>query len=420
MLRLPAIFLILLSSSAWAQQTSAAAAFFGNLADCAASLGGWKCLELDLSSELTDESDTTKSYEYSWDFGDGQRLQGMKIEHCYEDFGSYQVTMNLLDMETNTVIRNELSSTVHLYPEIFPAIDVRTVDQAPSFIGFNYKEVDDFTPDGVFWRIDGQYYEGTSVVHSFPVAGNYLIEMGVEKDMGFLGTVTACATKEITVKDSDLWTNGMRNAIRQKRATAKTGPYASDEIFCRITEASSQEGHVLPLSALMRQVDLQEGKTYELLMFTGNFFTESAQFSTQGISGNDLYVALKDQVTAAFDKPLTALEPIRFAGDQMEVVDTLNLKKSAEILLRHPYLKVEIGAYLHTGSRFSSGVATSLLRSAAVKKALTKLGVSGDRIAIASPEFNQSLINTCSALPDCPWERRELNGKVELKIIGCL
>lgn len=420
MLRLIAIFLIFLSSSAWAQQTSAAAAFFGNLTDCAASLGGWKCLELDLSSELMDESDTTKSYEYSWDFGDGQRLQGMKIEHCYENFGSYQVTMNLLDLETNTVIRNELSSTVHLYPEIFPAIDARTEDQAPSFIGFNYKEVDGFTPDGVFWRIDGQYYEGTSVVHSFPVAGNYLIEMGVEKDMGFLGTVTACATKEITVKDSDLWTNGMRNAIQQKRATAKTGPYASDEIFCRISEVSSQEGHVLPLSALMRQVELQEGKTYELLMFTGNFFTERAQFSTEGMSGNDLYVALKNQVTAAFDEPLTALEPIRFADDQMEVVDTLSLKKSAEILLRHPYLRVEIGAYLHTGSRFSNGVTISLLRSAAVKKALTKLGVSADRIAIASPEVNQSLINTCSALADCPWARSDLNGIVELKIIGCL
>src|SRR5688500_16525438 len=102
------LFLIVMLPVAQAQQNPDAINFFGNLADCAESLGGWKCLELDLTTEAAVENDSTKVYEYSWNFGDGNRMPGTKIEHCYDEFGSYQVTMDLIDDETSTVIRNEL------------------------------------------------------------------------------------------------------------------------------------------------------------------------------------------------------------------------------------------------------------------------------------------------------------------------
>src|SRR5687768_4888342 len=264
------------------QESSAAREFFDSLRDCAASLGGWKCLELDLTSELVEEKDSTKLYEYSWDFGDRQRVQGTRIEHCYEEFGTYQVTMDLLDLESNTVIRNELSATVHLYPEIYPTINIHTENQAPSFIGFSsaYNESDKFVPDRVYWRIDGSFYEGNSIVHPFPVAGVYLVEMAVEKDMGFLGTVTACATRQVTIKDSDVWTKAMRDAIELSRTRSQTGPFATDEVFCRITERSSSENTstVVGLDGLMTRVQLEEGKVYDLLLFSGNLLTDQRQF----------------------------------------------------------------------------------------------------------------------------------------------
>ncbi len=114
MLRIVLISVLLMSVHAQAQQNSRAYDFFANQSECASSLGGWKCLELDLSSELLEENDSTKQYEYSWSFGDGTRRQGAKIEHCYESFGNYQVAMDLLDLETNTVIRNELPAVVYL------------------------------------------------------------------------------------------------------------------------------------------------------------------------------------------------------------------------------------------------------------------------------------------------------------------
>lgn len=406
------------------QGSSAAREFFGGLRNCAASLGGWKCLELDLTSELVEEKDSTKLYEYSWDFGDRQRVQGTTIEHCYEDFGTYQVTMDLLDMESNTVIRNELSATVHLYPEIYPSINIHIENQAPSFIGFSsaYNEADQFVPDRVYWKIDGVFYEGNSIVHPFPVAGVYLVEMAVEKDMGFLGTVTACATREVTIKDSDVWTKAMRDAIDLFRSQSQTGPFATDEVFCRITDRSSPENTstVVGLDALMTRVQLEEGKVYDLLLFSGNLLTDQRQFRTHGLSGNNLYIALKDTVMSFFDRPLRELKALKSGEGSALIADTLELMKTVSTLRQHPYLKVAIGSYLHTGSRISKGLAASLSQSAAVKKTLVRMGIPEDRIAIASPEYNPALINTCSALPDCGSEDKELNGKIEFKITGCL
>ena len=411
----------LISTVAFAQQNSAALEFFDGLVDCAASLGGWKCLELDLSSEVVEEKDSTKFYEYSWNFGDGNRLQGTTIEHCYEDFGSYQVSMDLLDLETNTVIRNELSATVHLYPEIFPAVDVNTEDQNPGFIRFSYSDKSDgsFTPDKVFWRIDGTLYEGISIVHSFPVAGVYLVEMGVEKDMGFLGSVSACATKEVTISESDVWTSNMRRIIQEKRNMSNIGPFATDEIFCRITDVSSTDlnSSVMALDGLMSQVRLEEGKMYEILIFSGNVFSERGMFVTAGMSGNKMYHALKDSVNALVRKPLTMLI---LPGKTNEESDTVELEPLVRLLHQHPYFEIMIGTYLHSGSRVSRGMEASIARSAGIRDALVKAGISPERISVASPEFNRSLVNTCSALPDCDWEDEALDGKVELKITGCL
>ena len=91
-----------------------------------------------------------------------------------------------------------------------------------------------------------------------------------------------------------------------------------------------------------------------------------------------------------------------------------------KLLQQHPYFEIMIGTYVHSGSRFSRGMEASIARSAGIREALVKAGISPERISVASPAFNRSLVNTCSALPDCDWEDEALDGKVELKITGCL
>jgi hypothetical protein len=422
MRRIVFLSILFIRVHAYAQEHSRAFEFFAEKQDCASSLGGWKCLELDLSFELAGESDSTKQYEYSWSFGDGKRFQGKKVEHCYEAFGSYQVTMDLLDMETNTVIRNELLSVVYLYPEIHPSINVSTEGQPPTFFAFsfNYNEKDNFSPDRVFWRIDGQYYEGNAIVHSFPVAGSYLVEMGVEKDMGFLGTVSACATREVLIDESDAWTRDLYTRVEDARDRTKSGPFTRTEVFCILRDISSPEQSAIgPVSMLMRHSTVREGRDYEVVAFSGNQFTITKQFTTKGIMGRNIFVALQDTVAALFATDLTELPSLRFRNGQKQA-DTTAVRRLAQLLNSNPRLTIEVGSYMHTGSRFAKGVKTSIARSSIVKDQLVQHGVSADRISIASPEYNRALVNTCSALGECDWGDPELNGKIEFKITGSL
>ncbi len=414
------IILAMISFSfARGQHASAPLDFFNGLTDCAASLGGWKCLELDLSSEVTTEIDSSKVFEYSWNFGDGDKEVGSKIEHCYAEFGSYQVTMDLIDPETNTVIRNELSSTLHLFPEIHPAIVIRREGLPPGSMEFSFQhnENEDFDPDRVYWRIDGSYYEGRTIRHSFPVAGVYLVEMGVEKDMGFLGTVAACSNTEVTINESDVWTVELLNFIKKERERLQVGPFAYSEVMCLVktNEAKGSRLSLVPLHKLMSHSLLKEGLEYEITLFSGSLFTDMKQLNTSGMKGNQLYSAVKDTIASFLDRRWYSLPSVRFEKNQTISSDA-NIKQVAEILLKFPHLRIEVGAYVHSGSRIVKGTETAVARAEAVKDALIALGVPPERVSVASPEYDRGLINTCSALPDCEWENKLLDGKVEFKI----
>lgn len=416
------VLLLLLSHHILGQQNAASLEFFNNASDCKKTMGGWKCFELDLSSEAAAENDSTKVYTYSWNLGDGNRKQGNKIDYCYDQFGIYQVTMDLIDVETNTVIRNEMSSTVHLYPEIEPSITTRSENLPPSFLEFTcqYNAADMFEPDRVFWKIEGEYYEGKTIVQSFNRAGKYLIEMGIEKNTDLTGVITACTSLEITIKESDVWTAQVRNFIETTRKQMAAGPFTSSDVFCLIIpKGPLAKPGIIPINQLMSQVDLKEGQEYDIMLFSGNFFTNKKVFKTHGIKGNNLYLSLKDSVSSFLNQPLHFFKMLTFEKDKTELIlHEAEILEIAELLLLNPYFKIQIGAYIHTGNRVEMGIKTSRQRSAFIQEALIKHGVNADRISIASPEYNRSLINTCSAISDCNWEDDKLNGKVELKITG--
>jgi hypothetical protein len=405
-----------------AQQSAGSLEFFSMESGCPTSLGGWKCLELDLSSEAALDNDSTKDYAYSWSMGDGNRKPGDKIEHCYEQFGSYQVAMDLIDVETNTVIRNELSATADFYPEIKPTIRVKSEDLRPSFIEFTsqYTNADVFEPDNVYWRIDNKYYEGKSVMHPFHAAGVYQIEMGIEKDTGLTGISTACATTEVTILESDIWTAQIAGYIEGERKKSFAGPFVKNDLFCLIVPQSPGESPaIIPLNFLMSQVKLDRNGEYELRLFSGNMITAAKKFNPGGLSGNDLYGALKDSVSGFLREPIVVLESISMSNENLsEVKAAGQVEKIATFLTQNRFIRIEIGCYVHTGSRSEKGIETSLNKARRVKQSLIKLGVDGERIGIASPENNRALMNTCSALADCNWESKELNDKVEFKITG--
>lgn len=366
------------------------------------------------------QNDSTKKYKYSWTMGDGNRKEGDKIEHCYNEFGSYQVKMDLIDPEADVVIRNELSATAELYPEIHPVIEVIHDELLPSSLRFrcDYDHGDVFAPDNVYWRIDGKYYQGTTVAHAFHAAGVYQIEMGIEKNTELTGVLTACAVKEVTIRETDIWTTKVVAFMDKAREDVKTGPFSRSEVFCLLTSETPRESIIVPINLLMTERPLQENREYEVLLFSGNVFTKSRKLRTHGLTGTEPYAALKDTVSSFVGEALNVLPGFTITKSNKSEWSADEVKRAADVLREYPLFKIEIGSYLHTGSRIDKGVETSVQKAMAVKEMLIQNGVASDRISIASPANNRALINTCSSIPDCNWENKELNGKVEFKITG--
>lgn len=417
------ILFFILAETIWGQQNPAAIDYFSGVTECAASAGGWKCLNLDLSSEIAGQSDSTKTYAYSWSFGDGTRIHGYTVEHCYEDFGSYQLTMDLIDAETNTVIRNELSATVQLYPEILPVIVSQSEGMPPTYMEFSgtYYGVEDFVPDRVYWRISDSFYEGNTIAHAFPVAGVYIVEMAMEKDMDFIGTITACATTEVTVKESDIWTTNIVRYFETARSGLQAGPFAAEDVACFIKSSNREDSSatILPLKTLMSELDFRQDEEYEIILFSGNLFTDSKRINLKDLRGNEVYQAMMDTVAAFVGRPLFFFRQLTMKGNNMNDPHKIaGLRETADLLIKHPHLQIEIGAYMHTGSRISRGIATSLSRSSAIKELLVGYGIAPERIKVASPEYNRALVNTCSAAVDCGSENKALDSKIEIKITG--
>jgi hypothetical protein len=246
--------------------------------------------------------------------------------------------------------------------------------------------------------------------------------MGIEKDTGLTGVSTACATTQVTILESDIWTAKIAEYVEMERRNIFAGPFVKSDLFCLIIPQSPGEAPtIVPINFLMSQVRLERNTDYELRLFSGNIITGSKKFNPRQLSGNDLYGALKDSVSGFLREPIIVLESISVTKAELSEVKTASqLSRAATFLKENPLLKIEIGCYVHSGTRVEKGIEASLNKASLVKQSLVKLGVAEERIGIASPENNRALLNTCSALADCNWESEVLNDKVEFKITGII
>lgn len=151
-----------------------AARFFASNIGCSAEGRGQKCLQLDITHSIDEEG---KEFVYAWNFGDGTIQRGPLSEYCYQKFGSYQVTLDLLDPKTEVVIRNELTTTVNLLPRIEYHTD--TLKEMIANFAYDKSLMTGITVDKVFWKIEGNFYCGKTARHSFATTGLHVLEIGV-------------------------------------------------------------------------------------------------------------------------------------------------------------------------------------------------------------------------------------------------
>jgi hypothetical protein len=223
------------------------------------------------------------------------------------------------------------------------------------------------------------------------------------------------------VKESDIWTTNITKYFETVRSGLRAGPFAVDDVACFIKRTSNgnSSSNILPLKTLISELRLQQDEEYEIILFSGNLFSDRKRLNLSGLRGNDVYQALMDTVSAFVRSPLFSFRQLNLEDKNMNNPQNIaGLKETADLLLRHPHIQIEIGAYMHTGSRISKGIAASLSRAEAIKELLAGYGIRTERIKVASPEYNRALVNTCSAVSDCGWENKALDSKIDIKVTG--
>ena len=122
------------------------------------------------------------NFQYEWDFGDGTKMRGDEVDHCFNGPGDYTVLLNVIDRLTGEVYFNEASYQV-LVEDIEQVFincpDTVIVGQIIEFDGrkTNLKNFDIRT---YHWDLgDGRRTRGISVTHVYTSPGEYIVQLGV-------------------------------------------------------------------------------------------------------------------------------------------------------------------------------------------------------------------------------------------------
>ncbi len=142
-------------------------------------------------------------FRYNWKFGDGKSESGVMVEHCYKNPGTYVVQLDIENLLTKEVLRNQKSDTLVITEIEQPYIS------SPDKIDLGQKidlSADKTNLPG--WKI-AQYYwnfgdetvaTGKDVPKTYLRAGTYNVQLIVSSEPEPGGKVReACVSKNITV-----------------------------------------------------------------------------------------------------------------------------------------------------------------------------------------------------------------------------
>ncbi len=172
-----------------------ASLFFEHNKGCSSEARGQKCIELDITHSIDKEG---KEFVYAWNFGDGTVQRGALTEYCYEKFGTYSITLDLLDPKTDLVIRNELATTVNLLPHIEYGTD--TLLQMSARFAFDKAWMADIVAEKIFWRIENEFYCGETAQHTFKTTGLHILEIGVIGKDALNENFSGCTLTAVFIK----------------------------------------------------------------------------------------------------------------------------------------------------------------------------------------------------------------------------
>lgn len=143
--------------------------------------------------------------DFAWDFGDGNKGNGIIVTHAYAEPGTYTVTLTVTDAQGAAGTSQALVNVLPM-PEggSLPVARFTFFPPTPRVGEEVMFDASASTDDGkivtYFWDFgDGDIGEGVQVIHVYVEAGTYSVVLEVEDDSGLIGRAVA----QITVQPGE-------------------------------------------------------------------------------------------------------------------------------------------------------------------------------------------------------------------------
>ncbi|MGK7394518.1 MAG: PKD domain-containing protein [Candidatus Cyclobacteriaceae bacterium M3_2C_046] len=383
-----------------------------------------KCVKIDISQSY-DQSEN--GLIYRWNMGDGHISNGMKISHCYEQYGEYQASLDVIIQENNDIIvsKNEMVLDLVIKEDVQLQLDGDSANFIKETSSFNYQlsPLITYKKADVYWDMgDGSFFCQTdnNISHTYAIPGIYLVRILIELN-NKEGKFFIRSQKNIHITGFNLFGSEFIDKF-EKAAQSRSNPFLSDPVFLMVTDQEKKE--VIKHLELNKSdsicLILPENNFYLLQIWQNNKFLPPVPFSTRNKSDSHAtFKLVEDAVKQLLNQEPVDLKPIEFDYNQtrLNAQNKRLLKKTLDLLENIQPAGLKIGTFTHTGGALNINLKTSLQRSLAVKSYLQKEAKEEILIDVADPQQDTSLINTCVEVESSIQENPEFNRKAYIKLI---
>lgn len=351
-----------------------------------------------------------KDYTYRWNCGDGKTETGVKVEHCYADYGVYHVSLDLIDKKTGDVVRGEVEKTLVLKESPVIILPARAHESYPVELKYSY-DAAGLSIKETYWSYgDGSFGCGQAV-HTYANDGLYNVKVLIVATLNN-EVIKLCSETQLNVLPGNINGPVILDAFgKQERAGFGGKRFLEDDAYLALLDPTGL--NVVVIKRAGSYVPLKPNTEYSLTAYMGNLYMPAIKFRA-GASGTE-NESLNAAVIKMAAQPVDSLQGYRFLLDGTDVglPDIQSIARFANV---NPVAKINIGVYTHTGGRADRNWKLSLQRATSIKQILTAQGVKAERVKLFTSNEDMRLLNTCTGFMNCTLEDAAYNRKAEFRI----
>lgn len=384
---------------------------------------------------------------YVWDFGDGEKAEGLKVKHCFADTGLYQVKLNIIDTISNLIYAEVSSLEIDIeMPEqaYFSAPDTLHKSDLVE-LSANDQYLENFDLDEWLWDFgDGNMTRGEKVELGYLEEGTYRLTLGGITFPDAAGRrMESCVYKDVVVVGDNIQLAEQKDdryKIKEADMSTAQNDLPGDDVKATYFVELARSEKRIPYNAKVfegvshtiteRFLDdeklfaysVGEGSTLKEVYTIFNNLADSGYTDMQ-VKGDKItnyfedttkkgdFIASND--TTALNNEFKKLRDIKFEYDSHEILEEsfANLDYIISMLEVEDSYRVSIGAHTDNIGGYKYNMKLADKRAESVVKYFEEHGILKDRMVW------EGFGDTKPIATNDTEEGRAMNRRVEFEII---